>query len=124
MNRPHPQPRLVPTVPADAAELLSRARGIIAEEAEGMAALSAALDDSLSEAVALIVDRTQKPAGGGRLIVTGVGKSGHIGAKLASTFASTGTPSFYLHAAEASHGDLGMVMPGDIVLAISNSGDT
>lgn len=60
----------------------------------------------------------------GRVIVTGMGKSGHIGAKIAATFASTGTPSFFVHPAEASHGDLGMITPADIVLAISNSGET
>lgn len=60
----------------------------------------------------------------GRVIVTGMGKSGHIGAKIAATFASTGTPSFFVHPAEASHGDLGMITPTDIVLAISNSGET
>ena len=58
----------------------------------------------------------------GRVIVTGMGKSGHIGSKLAATLASTGTPSFFVHPGEASHGDLGMITPGDLVLAISNSG--
>lgn len=61
---------------------------------------------------------------GGRLIVTGVGKSGHVGAKLAATFASTGTPAYFLHPTEASHGDLGMVQPTDVVLALSWSGET
>ena len=60
----------------------------------------------------------------GRLIVTGLGKSGHIGAKLAATFASTGTPAYFLHPAEASHGDLGMVHPADLILALSWSGET
>ena len=60
----------------------------------------------------------------GRLIVTGLGKSGHIGAKLAATFASTGTPAYFLHPSEASHGDLGMVQPSDVVLALSWSGET
>ncbi|NNE81988.1 MAG: KpsF/GutQ family sugar-phosphate isomerase [Silicimonas sp.] len=60
----------------------------------------------------------------GRLIVTGLGKSGHIGAKLAATFASTGTPAYFLHPAEASHGDLGMVQPSDVILALSWSGET
>lgn len=60
----------------------------------------------------------------GRLIVTGVGKSGHIGAKLAATFASTGTPAYFLHPTEASHGDLGMVQPSDVILALSWSGET
>lgn len=60
----------------------------------------------------------------GRLIFTGVGKSGHIGEKLAATFASTGTPSFFVHATEAMHGDLGMITPADLVVVISNSGET
>lgn len=60
----------------------------------------------------------------GRVIVTGMGKSGHIGTKIAATFASTGTPSFFVHPAEASHGDLGMITPDDVVLALSNSGTT
>jgi arabinose-5-phosphate isomerase len=60
----------------------------------------------------------------GRVIVMGMGKSGHVGRKIAATFASTGTPAFFVHPAEASHGDLGMVQPGDVVLAISNSGES
>lgn len=62
--------------------------------------------------------------GSGKLIVTGVGKSGHVGKKMAATFASTGTPSFFLHPGEAYHGDLGMVSDNDVVLMISNSGET
>ena len=115
----------------DAGAAVARARAILAKEIEGMALLAEALGPSLAEAVAIIGERCSGAVAAddgsrrsGRLIVSGVGKSGHIGAKLASTFASTGTPSFYLHAAEAAHGDLGMITPGDIVLAISNSGDT
>lgn len=99
-------------------QALERARSIVAEEMEAMALLRDNFDDRLIAAVGLI------QACPGRLIVTGVGKSGHIGAKLAATFASTGTPSFFLHAAEASHGDLGMITAQDVVLAISNSGMT
>ncbi len=127
MNRTLAPARLTNTAGPDAgAATIARAREILGKEAEGMAALAAAIDGHLAEAVAVIAGRTipapQKPAG--RLVVTGVGKSGHVGAKLASTFASTGTPSFYLHAAEAAHGDLGMITPADAVLAISYSGDT
>jgi len=100
------------------AETLARARDVIDQEIEAMAQLRDYCDDSLVKAVSLI------HACPGRLIVTGVGKSGHIGAKLAATFASTGTPSFFLHAAEALHGDLGMITGQDILLAISNSGAT
>jgi arabinose-5-phosphate isomerase len=100
------------------AQVLARARNIIDQEIEAMALLRDSFDDNLINAVTLI------QACPGRLIVTGVGKSGHIGAKLAATFASTGTPSFFLHAAEAAHGDLGMITGQDVVLAISNSGKT
>lgn len=76
------------------------------------------LEPEARKALALIGGAT------GRLIVTGLGKSGHIGRKLAATFASTGTPAYFLHPAEASHGDLGMVQPGDVILALSWSGET
>jgi arabinose-5-phosphate isomerase len=99
-------------------QALERARNIIDQEIEALVQLRDSFNESLMQAVTLIQGCT------GRLVVTGVGKSGHIGAKLAATFASTGTPSFFLHAAEASHGDLGMVTSQDVVLAISNSGMT
>ena len=78
----------------------------------------AEMDEALGKALDLISTMS------GRLIVTGLGKSGHIGAKLAATFASTGTPAYFLHPAEASHGDLGMVQPDDVILALSWSGET
>ncbi len=90
-------------------------------DAEGLAALSGAIDgmaDRIETALELI-GRAE-----GRLIVTGLGKSGHIGRKLAATFASTGTPAYFLHPSEASHGDLGMVTPEDVILALSWSGET
>lgn len=99
-------------------QAIERARCIVDEEIDAMRLLRNSFDDRMVAAVGLIL------ACPGRLIVTGVGKSGHIGAKLAATFASTGTPSFFLHAAEASHGDLGMITAQDVVLAISNSGAT
>ena len=90
-------------------------------EASGIAAITAALQSDLGgpfgEASELI--RNAK----GRLIVTGLGKSGHIGRKIAATFASTGTPAFFVHAAEASHGDLGMITADDVILALSWSGE-
>lgn len=104
--------------PEHVAQAIERARGIVDQEIEALALLRDSFDDSLTKALGLVQSCT------GRLIVTGVGKSGHIGAKLAATFASTGTPSFFLHAAEASHGDLGMITGQDVVLAISNSGMT
>ena len=88
------------------------------------AALSTLIDalEDMAPALQAAVDVIDGMAG--RLIVTGLGKSGHIGAKLAATFASTGTPAYFLHPSEASHGDLGMVQPSDVVLALSWSGET
>ncbi|WP_421577401.1 KpsF/GutQ family sugar-phosphate isomerase [Shinella sp. M31] len=91
-------------------------------EKAGLVALSAALRgglyDAFSEAVRLIGDIS------GRVVVTGIGKSGHIGAKIAATFASTGTPSFFVHPVEANHGDLGMIARDDVILALSWSGES
>ena len=97
---------------------IDAARRVLDAEIAGLEALAASLDESFeqaSEALARI---------NGRIIVTGMGKSGHIARKIAATFASTGTPALYVHPGEASHGDLGMIASGDAVLALSNSGDT
>jgi len=98
------------------------ARRTIDTERAGLAALSAALDDGLAlpfgEAVRLI------RAARGRVVVSGMGKSGHIARKIAATLASTGTPAFFVHPAEAGHGDLGMITRDDVLLAISKSGET
>jgi arabinose-5-phosphate isomerase len=91
-------------------------------EAQGIAAVKAKLLDGLAEPFAEAV--RMLAAARGRVIVTGIGKSGHIGQKLAATFASTGTPAFFVHPSEASHGDLGMITRDDVVLAISWSGET
>ncbi|MBC7739165.1 MAG: KpsF/GutQ family sugar-phosphate isomerase [Candidatus Saccharibacteria bacterium] len=99
-------------------DLLATARRVITTESAALTLLAAALDDSFTRALDLI---TQSK---GRVIVTGMGKSGHVARKIASTFASTGTPAQFVHPAEASHGDLGMVMEGDVVLVLSNSGET
>lgn len=96
---------------------LATARRVIADEAAGLAALSDALGDGFVQAVDLILSAK------GRIIVSGIGKSGHIARKIAATLASTGTPAQFVHPAEASHGDLGMVTNSDIVLALSNSGE-
>jgi arabinose-5-phosphate isomerase len=93
-------------------------RRVIAVEAEGLRALGSSLGPSFGEAVRLLL------AVRGRVIVSGMGKSGHVARKIAATFASTGTPSHFVHPAEASHGDLGMIAPGDVVLLLSNSGET
>lgn len=97
---------------------LATARRVIGIEAEGLAVLAATLDGSFSAAIDLILQAK------GRVIVSGMGKSGHIGRKIAATFASTGTPAQFVHPAEASHGDLGMVTEGDVALVLSNSGET
>ena len=93
----------------------------LATDREGLDALLSAVGD-MGEALEAAVDLVLNAEG--RLIVTGLGKSGHIGAKLAATFASTGTPAFFLHPVEASHGDLGMVTASDVLLALSWSGET
>lgn len=94
------------------------ARRVLATEARGLARLSEALPRDLGPAVEAIL------ASRGRVIVSGMGKSGHVGRKIAATLASTGTPAFFVHPAEASHGDLGMVTPQDLCLLLSNSGET
>lgn len=88
------------------------------DEAEAVLGLTAKLDESFEQAVALMYDCK------GKVIVTGVGKSGHIGAKIAATLSSTGTPSFFINPLDVFHGDLGVMAPDDVVLAISNSGQT
>ncbi len=94
----------------------------IRTEREGLTALAAALDNGLAAPFAAAVELIHK--GAGRVIVSGLGKSGHIGRKIAATFASTGTPAFFVHPAEASHGDLGMITKDDVILALSWSGET
>jgi arabinose-5-phosphate isomerase len=98
------------------------AQRTLAAEIDGLAALAAALQTSLRAPFAQAVETLL--AAKGRVVVTGMGKSGHIARKVAATLASTGTPAFFLHPAEASHGDLGMISSGDVVLAFSWSGET
>jgi len=97
---------------------LSLARDILLLEASEISALANRLNTHFTDAVVLILQCK------GRVVVSGMGKSGHIGGKIASTLASTGTPAFFMHPAEASHGDLGMITAGDIVIALSNSGES
>lgn len=106
------------TKPRPAVDVRTLARRVIEIEANAVAALGARIDESFARACQLILDCT------GRVVVTGMGKSGHIGGKIAATLASTGTPAFFVHPGEASHGDLGMVTRTDLVLAVSNSGET
>ncbi len=102
----------------DEQRLIDAAREVLAIEARAVAALESRIDDSFARACRLIL------ACEGRVVVTGMGKSGHVGDKIAATLASTGTPAFFVHPGEASHGDLGMITPKDVVLALSNSGET
>ena len=99
-------------------ELLKAAKDVILTEAEALKELSQSLDSEFIEATQLILKAK------GRVIISGMGKSGHIGAKISATFASTGTPAFFVHPGEASHGDLGMITKDDVVICMSNSGDT
>jgi arabinose-5-phosphate isomerase len=113
---------------ADTAKTLALARETFAIEADAVRALIDKLDGSLGEAFIaahkLMYDCTSRAQNKGRVVVTGMGKSGHIGNKIASTLASTGTPAFFMHPGEASHGDLGMITKDDVVIAISNSGES
>ena len=102
----------------DGRQLRDSACMVIRTEAAAIAALETRIDDSFVRACELML------ACNGRVVVTGMGKSGHISSKIAATLASTGTPSFFVHPGEASHGDLGMITAQDVLLAISNSGET
>lgn len=100
-------------------KIINFAKSIIQIETESLLEKSATLGEQFSNAIKQIYACSQK---GGKIIVTGMGKSGHIGNKIAATFASTGTSAFFVHPAEAGHGDLGMITPNDLVVAISQSG--
>ena len=98
--------------------ILKTAKNVLRIEAEAIRNLIPKLDKSFEDAVKLILSCK------GRVVITGIGKSGIIGKKIVATLASTGTPSLFLHPSEGSHGDLGMITKSDIVIAISNSGET
>ncbi|MET0281281.1 MAG: KpsF/GutQ family sugar-phosphate isomerase [Steroidobacteraceae bacterium] len=104
--------------PPSRSALIEAGRRALVIEAQALAALPARVDETFARACQLCLDAS------GRVVVSGLGKSGHVGGKIAATLASTGTPAFFLHAAEASHGDLGMVAAGDVLLAVSHSGET
>ena len=106
--------------PAAAAEpdITGYGRQVVETEAAALHALAATLDSRFEDVVRMLL------ASRGRVIATGIGKSGYVARKVAATLASTGTPALYVHPAEAAHGDLGMIMPGDVLLAFSNSGNT
>ncbi|WP_041655882.1 SIS domain-containing protein [Azoarcus sp. KH32C] len=102
--------------PARKTDAIAMARRVLRIEADAVAALAERIGSEFGAAVDMILGRH------GRVIVTGIGKSGHVARKLAATLASTGTPAYFVHAAEAAHGDLGMITPEDVVIALSNSG--
>lgn len=102
----------------DGTASLDCARRVLEAEGQALLQLSAFLNKSFHDAMDIM------SAAEGRIVVTGMGKSGHVGKKIAATMASTGTPAFFVHPSEASHGDMGMIVRGDVVLAISNSGET
>ena len=103
--------------PAEAT-VVRTARRVLAIEAQAITDLGERIDGAFTHACTLML------ACRGRIVVSGMGKSGHVARKIAATLASTGTPAFFVHPAEASHGDLGMITPGDVMLALSNSGET
>lgn len=109
---------LQPTIACDDTMIVARGREVLQIEAAALETLCQSLDDTFSQACRTIL------AAQGRVVVTGMGKSGHIGRKAAATFSATGTPATYVHPGEAAHGDLGMLVPGDVLIVISNSGDT
>jgi arabinose-5-phosphate isomerase len=109
---------LQPHALTDAEHFLALARGVLDIEAQAVAKLKERIGPAFLAALALILGTK------GRVVVTGIGKSGHVGTKIAATLASTGTPAFFVHPAEASHGDLGMITREDVVIAISNSGES
>ncbi len=108
--------------PAETQAAIASALRTVTIEQSGLSALAAALDNGLSEPFARAVEMLSDIHG--RVIVTGVGKSGHIGSKIAATLASTGTPAFFVHPAEANHGDLGMIAKNDAIIAMSWSGES
>ena len=99
-------------------DFISKGRDVIRLECEALEQLTARIDQSFYAACKQILTCS------GRVVLVGMGKSGHIGGKIAATLASTGTPAFFVHPGEASHGDLGMITPGDLLVAISSSGET
>ncbi len=102
----------------DSERMIELGREVVAIESAAVDALRGRIGEAFARACVLMMECE------GRVVVTGMGKSGHVGGKIAATLASTGTPAFFVHPGEASHGDLGMITPGDLVLALSNSGET
>lgn len=109
---------MTPALPPASLSFVDSARRTLHTERQALQVLEAELDEHFDQACALMLGCQ------GRIVVTGMGKSGHIGRKIAATLASTGTPAFFMHPGEAAHGDLGMLVAGDVLLAISNSGES
>jgi len=107
-----------PSKPVNSNDFISTGQEVIRLECEALEQLTARIDQSFYRACKAVLSCD------GRVVVVGMGKSGHIGGKIAATLASTGTPAFFVHPGEASHGDLGMITPGDLLIAISSSGET
>jgi arabinose-5-phosphate isomerase len=107
---------------ADQGDLIASALRTLEAEVGGITALTAAIHDGLGQSFTAAIELIR--GANGRVIVTGMGKSGHVGRKVAATLASTGTPAFFVHPSEASHGDLGMITPDDVIMALSWSGET
>ena len=120
-TRPMPKPLPVERG-TRARELIASALRTLEVEAAGLTTLASAIQDSIGRDFVSAVEMIASAQG--RLIVTGMGKSGHVGRKIAATFASTGTPAFFVHPSEASHGDLGVITPNDVIMALSWSGET
>lgn len=102
---------------------IQRAVHVLKTEAEALCKLAEIVNDEFHRAVSVIHDMKAAQGGSGRLIIAGIGKSGHVARKIAATMASTGTPSYFVHPGEASHGDMGMITERDVVLMLSNSGE-
>jgi arabinose-5-phosphate isomerase len=113
---------IAPSASEQAQSLIDSALRTLEAEASGIAALAGAIRDGLGPSFIATVERIR--AAPGRLVVSGMGKSGHVGRKIAATLASTGTPAFFVHPGEASHGDLGMITKDDVIMALSWSGET
>ena len=122
MAMSNPAKRKIEMVTATPDSVAASALRTIRTEREGLTELAAALENGLAGPFAAAVELIHR--GAGRVIVSGLGKSGHVGRKIAATLASTGTPAFFVHPAEASHGDLGMITTNDVILALSWSGET
>ena len=100
---------------------ISHAVRVLTAESDALAQLARSIDQNFADAVSAIHAMKTAERGSGRLIVAGIGQSGHVARKIAATLASTGTPAYYVHPGEASHGDMGMITPKDVVLMLSNS---